>query len=75
MIRGYIHRLNNWFNIRGKRLQFCLCFGFCIAFLALLAMSLYFSQFDKPVKPITVPRHIGQPSGTPFTDSLTFNKH
>jgi hypothetical protein len=75
MIRGYIYRLNDWFNSRGDRTQILLYFGFCLVFLCLLALSICYSPFDKQVKAITVPQHIGKPSGQQFTDSLTFKKH
>ncbi|MEO7214515.1 MAG: hypothetical protein ABIX36_17045 [Mucilaginibacter sp.] len=75
MIRGYIYRFNDWFNSRGEWMQICLYLGFCIVFLGLLAVSIYFSRFDEQVNPITVPTHIGQPSGPQFTDSLTSKKH
>jgi hypothetical protein len=75
MIRGYIYRLNDWFNSREEWMQIGLYFAFCLVFLTLLAVTVYFSHFDEQVKPISVPRHIGRPSGPQFTDSLTFKKH
>jgi hypothetical protein len=56
MIRRYIYRFNDWFNSRGEWMQICLYFGFCIAFLAMLAVSIYFSRFDEQVTRSQYPR-------------------
>jgi len=75
MIRRYIYRLNDWFNSRGEWTQLLLYFGFCIGFLALLGLSICYSHFNGQVTAIPVPVHVGKPSGSQFTDSLTQKKH
>lgn len=75
MIRRHIYRFNDWFNSRGEWTQVILYFGFCIGFLGLLALSICYSHFDEQIKITPVPKHIGKPSGSQFTDSLTLKKH
>jgi len=75
MIREYVIRFSRWYNgLHGYKPVFYFLV-FCLAFLILLWVSIRFIGFDTKVYTTNVPRHIGQPSGTQFKDSLTLKKN
>lgn len=74
-MRNLIDRLNYWYNgLHGDK-QLLWLVIFCLAFLALTAVSIRYIQFTQSPGRVILPQHIGKPSGPVFTDSLTHKKH
>jgi hypothetical protein len=75
MIRGYVNRMSRWYNDQHGDRPVYLFLAFCLVFLVSLWLGIRFIRFDTKVYTISIPRHIGKPSGPEFTDSLTLKKH
>ena len=75
MLRQIVDRISCWYERQSQDKQFFLFIGFCLVFIILLGLSIRFIPFRASGGNSTLPQHIGRPSGTKYTDSLTHQKH